>query len=264
MPVIYKREGDDPNTSWNELLRQINELVADCPGITPLDEVGPNHIWRKSDIQSAQDKLIELCNQNTFDPIPDLWKKATVESLIAAIQSGACCCEETDIDLTGAPLDNAGIFFHIESGQSTLLIDWAPLIIKDEVDGWGFVGEQYTNWEFYLYTSRTGPIPPIASGNIVNGFIDIGEGTPDGDQDPAWGFPYSVELQSVVSGVQTYQISGADERTMLFTIEDGENLSIPYEGFANNSWVSSPYAIITASDLTEHTRVCFLRLKCQP
>ena len=85
----YKRTAD-----WNEqIIQKINELAEECE-IDPLEEVDECHKLGKSDIQQAQDKLKEICDENTFGPIPDKWKVSTIQELEDAIAAGECCEED--------------------------------------------------------------------------------------------------------------------------------------------------------------------------
>ena len=61
----YKR------SDWNEdIIEKINELCVNpdsgCVPVDELEEVKEKHIWTKKDITEAQDKLIEICPENSF------------------------------------------------------------------------------------------------------------------------------------------------------------------------------------------------------
>lgn len=120
MGSVYKREGATPVDAWNALIKKINDdLVPECPDVEQLELVEPNHRWKKSDIEKVQDKLIELCETNEFDPIEDKWKQAKVEELIAAIDEGVCCeCPDESfvMDLAQLPLTNS--LLGIDSGAA--------------------------------------------------------------------------------------------------------------------------------------------------
>ena len=77
---------------WNELIDTVNALASDC-GVDapPLEHVDPNHIWAKSDIRDMQDRLRQICEDNTFtDPIPDLWLQSIIDEIMTAIAVGCC------------------------------------------------------------------------------------------------------------------------------------------------------------------------------
>lgn len=81
---------------WNtRIIREINRIIAEEPGcsdIEPLKEVDPKHKWHKiNDVKAAQDKLIEICDENKFDSIPDKWKQSIIDELLKAIKLGCCC-----------------------------------------------------------------------------------------------------------------------------------------------------------------------------
>jgi hypothetical protein len=82
---------------WNDIIRRINELCAnpegeDCTAIDPLNEVDPDHIWTVTDIQDVQDKLRELCSDNTFSVELIQWKQEIIDEIEAAILLGWCNC----------------------------------------------------------------------------------------------------------------------------------------------------------------------------
>lgn len=111
MAVVYRREGNQPDRSWNELLRRVNELADEC-GLEHLDLTTNPHKWSKSDIQDVQDKLKEICGDNEFSTIPDTWKQSIIDEFMDAINAGACCglCNKSDGTLAFEPLDTGGIF----------------------------------------------------------------------------------------------------------------------------------------------------------
>lgn len=295
--VPYKREGDDPDLAWNEVIRRINEMTAECAGVDPLPEVDENHRWKKSDIQAAQDKLLELCSEFSFTPPPDKWKQSTIDALIAAINEGQCCCEEEDRTpprLRAFAPAGFLLFNSVGPGNTFQTFDWAgwimqeleplviemvpcpvepgedPVFIERRSGGRGWVGREYTSWEVEFYTESIGNDgAPVASGPVVDGYIDIGEGswrreqvcgeplgsgTPLGETDPAWGFPYVVTFAS-----GSWTITGAD----------GRAASLPTSAFQLNDemlptgWVTTPYGAIVVTDGVEHTLTAYLRLKCE-
>ena len=74
---------------WNDIIRQVNDLAENPPdGCEPadtLEEVEAPHKWSKDDIQQVQDKLTEICKDNSFSDIPDLWKQDTIDEINDAI-----------------------------------------------------------------------------------------------------------------------------------------------------------------------------------
>lgn len=86
----YYDDGPFKIDQWNSLIRDINDMVADCDS-DPLEEIEAPHIWAKTDIKLVQDKLIELCEDNEFEDIPDLWKQSSIDEIETAIELGPCC-----------------------------------------------------------------------------------------------------------------------------------------------------------------------------
>ena len=85
--------------SWNEdIIQEINDLCENpfsgCSPLPPLEKVEEKHRWSKQDIQDAQDKLKEICPDNEFGEMPELWKKLTIDELEIAISLGWCNCDE--------------------------------------------------------------------------------------------------------------------------------------------------------------------------
>lgn len=205
--IPYKREGDE--NAWNKLIRDINEKVEACPGVDPLPEVGPMHRWAKSDIRAAQEKLTEVCIDNVFSDIEDLWLQRIVQELEDAAAADVCCCEEQDLVFPSLiPLEPAG--FRLldvpESGLGNeqlgwLVFDWAGWIMQtvdalvvtpidcgedpateDREGGRGFVGKEYNAWELYIFSTGSPNADhfniPLITGSVVDGYIQIGEGDP--------------------------------------------------------------------------------------
>ena len=85
---------------WNEIIRQINDLAENppngCESVDTLEEVEAPHKWSKDDIQQVQDKLTEICKDNNFSDIPDLWKQDTIDEINDAISQGWCDCNNCD------------------------------------------------------------------------------------------------------------------------------------------------------------------------
>ncbi len=77
-------------TDWNDIITQVNALLAECDG-DPLEEVDECHRWAKSDIEDVHTALVEVCEDNSFEDVPDLWSQAMIDEIQAAIDEGACC-----------------------------------------------------------------------------------------------------------------------------------------------------------------------------
>jgi len=86
--------------AWNNVLTRINNLASFPPeGCDPVDElplVTAPHKWTVQDITAAQDKLKEICSDNTFTTASpgDKWRKLCIDELDEAIDNGWCDCEE--------------------------------------------------------------------------------------------------------------------------------------------------------------------------
>jgi hypothetical protein len=85
--------------NWNKIIRDVNAIITDppsntdCNGKSPLDEVGPDHLWSKGDIRLVQDVLKETCPDIEFEDIPDLWKQSIVDDIYKAMDQAWCDCE---------------------------------------------------------------------------------------------------------------------------------------------------------------------------
>lgn len=88
--------------AWNSLLGRINNLASwppeGCDPIAQLPLVTSPHKWTVQDITAAQNKLKEICSDNTFTtPVPGApggkWRKLYIDELEAAIDNGWCNCE---------------------------------------------------------------------------------------------------------------------------------------------------------------------------
>jgi hypothetical protein len=135
--------------AWNELIRQVNALIDDCVGkdVTPLDLLEPNHILTSGDISAVQNKLIELCDENSFEDIPALWEVATIDELMAAINAGVCGeCEEDceDVDEGYNSYNGLVISWPISGQTFWSIVDWAPWLSGKQVD------PKYQSWELYF------------------------------------------------------------------------------------------------------------------
>jgi hypothetical protein len=72
--------------NWNKLIRDLNENLANapggCEGISPLDEVDPEHIWTKQDVEEVRDKIKEMCEDNEFgEDLNKPWRKAIIDEI---------------------------------------------------------------------------------------------------------------------------------------------------------------------------------------
>ena len=291
MSNVYKLDGDDAAQAWNALLQDINDLVPECPGVDPLELLTDPALWSKQDIKEAQDKLLELCENNSFDPIKDLWEKEKVDELIAAIAAGTCCCEEEDKVFDN--LTDFTFFTFFDEDDNCVGVDWSgwimqeidplvieeiecpvaegeePITIERRSGGRGWVGREFSSWEMHY----NGVI--IRSGTVTAGYIDgVGEGTwraeetcedpeptggtPLGETDPAWGFPYDIEFSGGTFTIN-HLVSG--------TIASFSNCP-DLDGHVNPSFVTSPWiefdvaASVPPVSFKPGTSP-FLRLKCE-
>lgn len=94
--AVWKRK------DWNEIIQRINDLSANpsqgCDPLPPLEEVGPNHRWSKSDIRTVQDRLTEICSENQFSAELRLWSQSVIDEINAAIAAGWCGCEGCELE----------------------------------------------------------------------------------------------------------------------------------------------------------------------
>lgn len=89
---------------WNGLVQQYNDYVGaidpECEPPEPLELVPTNHVWTKSDVQTFQERLIELCDCNsqlvTFADLPDLWQTKIIEDIEFALSIGSCIQGDPD------------------------------------------------------------------------------------------------------------------------------------------------------------------------
>jgi hypothetical protein len=83
---------------WNDIIQRVNTLAQNpdsgCDPVSTLAEVGPDHIWTKTDIQQVRDKLVEICNENSFTAELRLWAQEVINEIEAAITNGWCGCNE--------------------------------------------------------------------------------------------------------------------------------------------------------------------------
>lgn len=84
---------------WNEdIIQLVNDLCLNpnegCNPIEPLEKIEPNHIWIRTDIIDVQNKLKEICNENEFDELDELWDFSDIiQPILSAITIGWCNCE---------------------------------------------------------------------------------------------------------------------------------------------------------------------------
>lgn len=298
----YTREGDI--NAWNDLIRKINLQAEECD-LEPLEEVDENHILAKSDIRDAQDKLVEACIDNEFRPIPDRWLVQTIQELEDIAASEPCCCEEQEIVFPVLfSFLILGIQGVIPGGEviQGAMFDWAgwimqerePLVItqvdcgedpdtgepiepvETRTGGRGWVGTEFRIWEMFL-SHPNDPDPshitePIITGNIIDGYIQPGEGTPKflnkcgepensgtplGENDPNWTFRYRVQT---IDGpgplrIQIFSLNTDFRSPTLF----GWDL-LRQRGFAPIATGTPPFTIETFPDI--FSSQAFLRVKC--
>jgi hypothetical protein len=81
---------------WNNIIQQVNDLAQNpdpgCDPVSPLESVDPPHKWSKADIQQVQDKLKEICKDNTFSAELRLWAQNIIDEINDAIAKGWCGC----------------------------------------------------------------------------------------------------------------------------------------------------------------------------
>jgi hypothetical protein len=275
--TVYKLDGADSAEAWNALIQTINDAAENC-NVDPLELLEDPAIWKRSDVQGAIDKLLEMCPEEfNFSPVPELWKQSTIDELVAALESlPECCCEEEDRDHTSEKLLDVTDFFFPNLGRF-LYFDWAgwimaeviPLtitqmacseesVIQRRSGGRGWVGRGFKRWEMRVQNTL------IATGDVIDGYIDVGEGqwepepdcgvapgnaTPLGTQDSEWRFPYTFfpegEPNAVILdrfGVEIFELVGDDEI-----------------GFVDPAIVSSPY--VAEIDQTFDPEVQSVRLE---
>jgi len=86
--------------AWNNILTRINNLALHpsegCDPVAPLSLVAAPHKWSADDIAEAQDKLKEICSNNSFTTAfpGGKWRKLYIDELEEAIENGWCGCEE--------------------------------------------------------------------------------------------------------------------------------------------------------------------------
>ncbi len=85
--------------NWNEdIIQRINDLAASpdsgCSSPGPLTKLTAPARWSKQNITDAQEKLLDICPDNTFETIPDKWEQSIIDELETAIDLGWCDCDE--------------------------------------------------------------------------------------------------------------------------------------------------------------------------
>lgn len=180
---------------WNAIIDQVNALVNECGGI-PLDPK-TSRPWKVTDVEAVHNKLIEVCDGNSFDP-PTRWLQSMIDAIEAAIANGACCCEEEDREIGGANTfyPSGLLIFTLSSFPSIerRTIDWAAGI-TEETEAAGFdeiplatggsiqiptggprwVGRGFRRWEAYVISTGDPLTTPTASGNVIDGYIWVGQ-----------------------------------------------------------------------------------------
>ena len=81
---------------WNKLIRDLNEILENapggCSGIEPLEEVEPEHIWTKQDVEEVRAKIEEMCEDNEFDEDLDKpWRRAIIDEIEAQMNHWCDC-----------------------------------------------------------------------------------------------------------------------------------------------------------------------------
>ena len=150
--------------SWNEdIIREVNELCENpdtgCDPLPTLDEAERDHIWAKIDVTEVQDKLVEICSENTFDDMntPQLWHyNDIIVPIEEAIERGWCGCEptETEFDFGYFPQTNYEAAWKASAGDPA--VDTAP-------GGCGGIDT----------TTYTSPYYPVPSGNAALNSIRV-------------------------------------------------------------------------------------------
>jgi hypothetical protein len=93
--------GDNPFTrkAWNDIIDLVNLIASEppqdtnCSPLEPLEQVPPEHIWTTGDVKAVQDKLMEICDENTFDDELTLWRDRIIEEIFTAMEQGWCHCD---------------------------------------------------------------------------------------------------------------------------------------------------------------------------
>jgi hypothetical protein len=87
MSEYYEIDKPFSRENWNKLIRDLNEVLTDgapggCEGIDPLEEVDPEHIWTKKDVEEVRDKIKEMCADNEFDADLDKpWHRSIIDEI---------------------------------------------------------------------------------------------------------------------------------------------------------------------------------------
>lgn len=131
MPIDTSKPFSREN--WNDdILTPVNDLCQnpdpECDPLPIIPLVEPLHIWTKTDVTTVQDKLIEICPENTFDDLdtPQLWSHPDIIVPIEeAITRGWCSCqpEETEYDLGYFPQVTIEAAVKEAHGNPTVRVD---------------------------------------------------------------------------------------------------------------------------------------------
>ena len=173
----YYNNGPFTLEQWNAVLDAVNALLVDsCADITPLEEVEDPTIWSVIDVQAVYDKLLEICPDNEFTEIPDLWSQGILDEIEVAVALGCCGCEETDLvyeALDGGPWNwerepqgppgPGYVGFHV----------WSLVTTFDEVVPPNNAGRRdYTtyDWAAWIMSEQEAPYDdpiPLATGDVL-------------------------------------------------------------------------------------------------
>jgi hypothetical protein len=108
--------------NWNNIIQQVNNLAQNpdpgCAPLAALTEVSPNHIWTKSDITNVRNKLMQICNDNTFIAELRLWTQQIIDEINTAIEAGWCDCALCQAE------DETYVIFDYEQSCTVRLEPW--------------------------------------------------------------------------------------------------------------------------------------------
>ena len=97
MSIYYDIDKPFSRENWNKLIRDLNEVLTDgapggCEGIEPLEEVEPEHIWTKKDVEEVRDKITEMCKDNEFEEDLDKpWRRAIIDEIESQMNHWCDC-----------------------------------------------------------------------------------------------------------------------------------------------------------------------------
>lgn len=145
MSKYYEIEKPFSRENWNELIRDINEMIEDppsgCESIGFLEEVDPEHIWTQKDVEDVRDKLEEMCPDNEFEEDLDKpWRKAIIDELEDNMRFCGCGIDEYSLDSK---------FFELGTcSQDRIMCEDMRYNLATLIDGM-FVGKK--NWKWYTW-----------------------------------------------------------------------------------------------------------------